>query len=285
MNTKSDLICPICNEIATNFSQIIYHLEGKSDFYVPIFYCKGCNSYIKGIDLYYHDSKYTSGYNQITYEETDFKNRISFFKYIYSLLKQYNNSPENWLDFGSSFGHFVGFLKDKKIKSYGIEISDESRNFARSKGLESYKMIVDLPAELTFDVVSLIDSFYYTQTPKVLLQQLYQILRKNGLIILRVSNRNWLVKWNKLILRNKTCIILGDHTIGYSKKSISYLLQNNGFEILKITYIEKGKNKGTRIRNFYRFSQLLRIFSFGLLNYTPGIVVIARKISKEDKSE
>jgi SAM-dependent methyltransferase len=272
------MICPICEKTTINYTHGNFFSKGIV-LSVPIFYCKGCNTFIRDIDndsllSYFKKSIYTD----LNYEERTFNDRIKFFEYIYTLTKRHNNSISNWLDYGCSYGHFIAFLNNKKIKSYGIEISDEVRDYANSKGLNIYKKFDDLPHRMTFNVVSLIDSFYYSPTPKILLKQIYDILENNGLLILRIVNRNWLVKFDKHILNKKICTALIEHTIGYSKKSIFYLINNSGFKILKTTNIEKGKCRSIQVKFFYFFSIFLNILTDGLINFSPGIILIARKI-------
>lgn len=289
MSDNNTMICPICGNSATCYSQAVYYFKNSGKNFIPIFYCKKCNSFIKNINddqtyRYFNNSKSSNVYNDLTKEGTAFKYRINFFEYLYSLLKKHNSSVENWLDFGSAYGHLCNFLKSQNIKSIGIENSDIGMDFSKSNGLEIYKRTDDLPKGISFDVISLIDSLYYTLSPNILIHNLHQVLGVDGLIILRVSTRNWLIKFNKYILRNRTDRIMGDHTISYSRKSISYLLENNGFEIIKLTNIEKGKNVGMKIWYFYLFSRFVKILSLGLINCTPGLIVIARKIELDKKS-
>jgi SAM-dependent methyltransferase len=278
------MICPICEKTATNYTQGNFYSKSMV-LSTPIFYCKGCNTFIRDIDndsllSYFKKSVYTD----INYEERTYNNRIKFFEYLYTLTKRHNNSILNWLDYGCSYGHFIAFLNEKRIRSYGIEISDEARDYANSKGLSIYKKLDDLPQKMTFNVVSLIDSLYYSSTPRVLLKQVYETLEDNGLLILRIVNRNWLVKFDKHFLHKKTCTALIEHTIGYSKKSILYLLNKSGFKILETTNIEKGKYRSTRVKYFYFLTIFLNIISRGLIYLSPGVILIARKIPTHNKA-
>lgn len=273
------MICPICGNNLKAFSYSNYCYLNGTVLRVPVFYCKSCNTFIKKIDdvalsSYFKNSVWT----QTKYEDTTFHSRRNFYDYILKLTKRYNNSILNWIDFGSSYGHFVEFLNERKIRSVGIELSDDAQNYAQQKGLIIFKKIEDLPQEMTFDVVSLIDSLYYSQTPKIELKQIYNKLNVNGIIILRIVNRNWLVKYNKYVLHKPTVTALIDHSIGFSKKSISYLLENGGFQILKTTNIEYGKILSAKIKCFYLFSLVVNFISMGLINFSPGIIIIAKKI-------
>jgi hypothetical protein len=124
---------------------------------------------------------------------------------------------------------------------------------------------------------------YYSDEPKNLIRGLYDRTNQDGLIILRITNRNWLAKLKKVLLKKEIGLALGDATISYSKKSISCLLENNGFKILKISSIEKGKSMAIKIKIFYVLTSILNILSNGLINLSPGIIVIAKKNSTHNK--
>lgn len=149
----------------------------------------------------------------------------------------------------------------------------------KNKGLTIFESIENLTEGKEYDVISLIDSLYYCKEPINLIRGLYKKTRQNGLIILRITNRNWLAKLKKFIFRKEIGLALGDATISYSKKSISYLLEKNGFKILKITSIEKGKSIATMTKIFYILTSILSILTIGKINFSPGLIIIAKKNS------
>jgi 2-polyprenyl-3-methyl-5-hydroxy-6-metoxy-1,4-benzoquinol methylase len=219
----------------------------------------------------------SASYTNVQNEERFYQQRIGFFKYLYAISEKYNKSINNWIDFGCSYGHFLQFLTEKGITCTGIEIDDGTRGLASENGLIVYKTLQELPQSSTFQIISLIDSLYFSLTPKLLLQSLHRILDDRGLIIIRLTNRNWLAKIRKRISGSDLGYSLGDATISYSKRSITYLLEKTGFEILKITHTEKGKSVSRKMSLYYLVSSLLYRISLGLVNFTPGMIIIARK--------
>jgi SAM-dependent methyltransferase len=278
--------CPICEKSVIFYTNGRYHSE-EINVTVPIYYCKKCNSFIKEIDddiILAYFKKLDSVYTDLKYEQESYNNRIEFYNHIYTLTKKHKNLIKNWLDYGCSYGHFIDFLSGKEILSYGIEISD-LRDYGNSKGLKIYKRFEDLPQKMKFDVISFIDSFYYSVTPKTLLREVFDLLYDDGLLVIRIVNRNWLVKFDKHIRKKETCTALIDHAVGYSKKSILYLLKNNGFEILETTFIEKGKYRSKRDNFLCFLATFLHMISIGLINFLPGIIIIARKNPNNIKSQ
>lgn len=272
--------CEICGKETFKFGNGTYYLEDEKHFLIPFFYCRYCNSFIREVDENSIASHLKSAsHTNLKNEQRFYKERIGFFEYIYTLANRHTSSISNWLDFGCSYGHLIEFLKEKNIESVGIEISQEVYQYALKKGLTIYSSIEKLPEGKKYDVISLIDSLYYCDKPINIIRGLYDRTKQNGLLILRITNRNWLAKLKKVFLKKEIGLALGDATISYSRKSISCLLENNGFKILKISSSEKGKSMAIKIKIFYILTSILNILSNGLINLSPGLIVIAKKNS------
>lgn len=276
--------CKICGQDIYEYSKGIYYLEDSKKISVPFFYCHSCNVFIREVDsnsILSHLK--AASHTNIKNEERFYNSRIKYFKYIYSIIKSHKNSISNWLDFGCSYGHLIEFLNANNIDGEGIEINEGVRKYAQNKGLTIFESVEDLPKEKEYDVVSLIDSLYYSDEPVTLIRDIFYKIHENGLLILRITNRNWLAKFNKVILRKELGLALGDATISYSKKSITYLLENNGYKILKIKSIEKGKSIAIKTKIFYILTSIINILSIGIINISPGLIVIAKKNSTHNK--
>lgn len=281
MNNTENAKCPVCECNANNYSCANYP-NPSSILIVPIFYCRNCNTFFKDIDdKLIQEYSESPMWTKPTNEDLTFISRIHFYEYIYSLVEQYNNTISRWVDWGCSYGHFVDYLKKSNIISYGVDLSNEAIVSANEKGLIVFKYIEDLPKNKKFDVISLIDSIYYLKTPKNILKVIHNKLNENGLIIIRISNRNWRIKFNKYVLRKKTDTLLIDHIIGFSKQSIVYLLKEAEFEILKTTSIERGKTRPPKTKYLWYFYYYLSLFlafiTIGSINLSPGIIIIAKK--------
>lgn len=260
------------------FINSTYEIEKGKNIQLPLYYCKQCNTFIRQINNKEILSNLEiAAYSSIQNEQTQYNSRFNFFKYLYILVIKYKKSIKTWVDFGCSYGHFIEFIRQKNIECCGIEIADEVRAYAKGKGLVVHENITDLPENKSFDVISLIDSLYYSREPGALMRNIYQKLNENGLIILRMQNRNWLVKYDKYILHKTTSSSLGDVTIGFSKRSIRELLENNDFKILSIRNSEKGKIKTFQVRCFYDLALAIYYLSIGTINLIPGFIVIAKK--------
>jgi len=254
-----------------------YSLENNQNFQVPFYYCQNCNCIIRDVenlDVVSHLK--TTSYNNIKYEKTLFDERVGFLKYIFSLTKKYKVDIYNWLDIGCSYGHLIEFLNSNDIISEGIDIALDVRMLAKKRGLVVYESIDKIPHYKMYDVVSLIDTLYYSTNPTALIKKIYERTSHNGLLVLKISNRISLAKMIRM-LKKDVSNILGDYTINFSRKGISYLLENSGFKILKITYLERKKQIPIKRKLFYYFALIIYFFSLGIVNILPGMIVIARK--------
>ncbi len=278
-NIMHTIKCPICDCTTKYFTNARYVLNGSVHI-SAVFYCQRCDCFIKDIDHEFISSYFqNSVYTNVNYEQVTYSRRIGFNKYILSLTQ--NNTPPNkqWLDFGCAYGHLIDFLKGRGFDTYGIEISDSARKFCSSKGLRIYRDFDSIPDDLKFSVISFIDSLYYASEPKNLIADATRFLQKDGLLVIRIVNRNWLVKFNKYFRHKQECEALIDHVMGYSKKGIGCLLQNGGFEIINMTFIEKGKLRSLRDNVLYFCFMAVYRLSFHFINLMPGLIIIARKRS------
>jgi len=275
MSTK----CKICEHEMVKYAQGTYYVEAGKPFSVPFYYCKNCNTFIRQVDMTSIVSHMNAAsYTALKNEERFYKSRINFFKYIYSIVKKHASIDiTNWLDFGSAYGHLIQFLNQKNIDVEGVEIAEQVRKYSQSKGQKVFETIDAIPTDKKYDVISLIDSLYCSDDPIILVQKIFSMIKENGLLVLRITNRNWLAKFRKKILKKEINLALGDATISYSKKSVTFLLENNGFKIIEIRSIEKGKTLPIKTKLFYILTAILTILTFGLINLSPGLIIVARK--------
>lgn len=126
--------CKICGQKTFIFGNGTYYLADGKHYLTTFFYCRNCNSFIREVDnnsIFSHLK--AASHTNLKNEERFYRERIKFFKYIYSLTTSHKSSISNWLDFGCSYGHLIEFLKEKNIDSDGIEISEVARHYAQKQ--------------------------------------------------------------------------------------------------------------------------------------------------------
>jgi hypothetical protein len=268
---KSIIACKICQGAATR-----YPLNIRS---ADIYYCNACDTFIKqasqnDIEIHLADR----GYTDLNNEQVLKQKRSQFFNSIIDLSHRYI-TPSTWLDFGCAYGHLLEILKNHSCQGYGVEINKELHAHCEQKGLPVFTSMKTISDSQRFNVISAIDSLYYDPSPATTIAAFHHHLTDDGILILRNTNRNWLIKCHKLFRIRSREGGMGDAFIGYSKRSVQKLLETGGFKILKYQYSEKGK-KHSRIHSiFYNLTSILSMLSFYRYPVTPGIIIIARKRS------
>ena len=220
-----------------------------------------------------------ASYTNLQNEDRFLASRIHFFEFLWKISTRNAERPiARCLDFGSSYGHFLQLLEQRGCEAVGIEMVDEVRGACASRGLTVYKSFSDLPQNQEFDLIALIDSLYCVGDPHEVLASVRQVLHQDGILLIRVTNRNWII-W---VLRNVCrkahfASWFGDATIGYGKKAMRRLLAKNGFTIVKWCYWERGKRQDLLKRMFYWVTSSVTWMTRGAICLSPGILVLAKK--------
>jgi 2-polyprenyl-3-methyl-5-hydroxy-6-metoxy-1,4-benzoquinol methylase len=246
------------------------YLAGVKKFArVPVFYCKACDLFSKQLshDLlqrHLNSAAYILPENEQTYYQ---KNKV-FFNFITSLILRYKNHPRI-LDVGCSYGHLMMAAAEKGIHAEGVEINDAIRERLKIKGFYVYKDLFGVSKK--YDVIIFIDSFFYFQSPLEVLKRCKELLNEDGILLLRLPNRNWLARLRRKLFKRCDLSVLGDTTHSYSIKSISRSLDKTGFTVKHIHLFEKGRMK----KKYPLLAYLLAAVTFKKLILTSGLIVLA----------
>jgi len=92
------------------------------------------------------------------------------------------------LDVGCGTGDFLAYLRDCGYAVQGVEVSDQARAVADSKGLQVAPNLEHLKAG-TFDLITLWHVLEHVEDPRHTLQQLHDRCAHNGLLVIAVPDR------------------------------------------------------------------------------------------------
>jgi 2-polyprenyl-3-methyl-5-hydroxy-6-metoxy-1,4-benzoquinol methylase len=213
--------------------------------------------------------------------ESRFENRKLFFGLLLSLvlrksLQQTSDHKLVLVDFGSAYGHLLDEAKKHGFQPEGVELNTYLIEHCRKRGLTAHPSLDDIAS--TVDVFTLIDSLYYVPNPKDVLIKMRSCLSLDGMLLSRVTNRNHYAKIRNFFIRDNDYSILGDATVSYSKKGIQKLLELTGYR--NVAFIPDravGKQRlGASTWLIYKLSIFLYALSGGLINLSPGLIVLAR---------
>jgi SAM-dependent methyltransferase len=257
-----------------------YYLKNGS-INTNIYYCKNCGVYWREFSdiININDHFDVAGYTNIKQEDVWKNKRYTFFNQIMNLVDKYSSEHKNnskvLLDYGCSYGHLMDIASMLGYNCIGIEIVD----YLREKLDNTYKTYktLDYLTDNSIDVITSIDSIYYSREPYDIMNQFSRILKNNGLLIIRITNRNYYIKIKKFLKKIITTRDFGDLNISLNDRSIKLLSKKTGFKIRKIIYHEeKPRQKELFLRIGYGL--LPFICKITGLKMTPGLIYVLKKL-------
>lgn len=283
-----EVSCNICNSKAED-------IISKTDI-GNIVRCKKCGLLYRNPRLSARDEidKYK---HQIYDESCGFVEDKSKKEIFVSILNKLEHHKGKILDIGCADGYFLALARERGWEPYGIEISD----FLLRKARESLggKQIIGVPLKManfppnSFDVISMWDVLDHLMDPLGELIEIGRILKKKGLLIIRVRNTAFHVLMNKLFKKNVLGIIKRPtifHLYGFNNKNIKVLLEKANLSKLKIgnsklrlgdPYSQIKFLDRSSINFFksiyYTSSELMSLISSKSILISPSMIVYAEK--------
>ena len=280
--------CNICNSTAEE----IISKAGIGN----IVRCKKCGLFYRNPRL--SDKDEINKYKHKIYDDSSIliedKSKKEIFVSILNNLEHYKGKI---LDIGCADGYFLAFARERGWEPYGIEISD----FLLRKARESLggKYVFGVPLKMVnfpptyFDVISMWDVLDHLMDPLGELIEIRRILKKKGLLIIRVRNMSFHILINKLVKKNLFRIIKNPtviHLYGFNNKNIKVLLEKANLSKLKIgnskltlgdQYSQIKFLDGYSInfikRIYYASSELISFISSKSILISPSMIVYAEK--------
>jgi SAM-dependent methyltransferase len=274
--------CPVCGP-----SQIsIWLNDGKPTRYVR---CHSCGTVFASPRLARSlrhantDAAWSYSPNLLVVEE----NRRPALKKEAEFIQQYIQDG-SILDVGCSSGDFFAFFPEPGWKRYGVELSSSTADHAAqtynanvvSGTLRSAKW----PSGL-FDVVSMIDMFYYVDEPSKELDEIRRILKPEGILAIEITGQAYMFARSRgliaLLMDGRWCRLNTEsHLYWYKPTGLESLLKRNGFHAFA-WYVVPSPVQSSRIANFvsaayYQIFSVSAGRSLRILNWAPKYLCLAR---------
>lgn len=251
-----------------------------------IYQCKMC-------DLYWLSPQLTDQEKKDLYSNSYFEDENR--KYSYDLqvkeceqcfietaskLAQLIPKNSNILDVGCANGRFLEICKAYGINCTGVEFSPSAVESARKKGLNIISGDINHPDlnNQKFNAIHMSHVLEHLDNPRATIQKLHTLLKPNGIIYIEVPRQldSWLDRINEA---RKKYYNYGPfslhHSVFFSPKSLTLLLESEGFIIEKIKTARSCKRASRK-----GFSALLIKIIIALsavFNHGDLVCVYARK--------
>lgn len=158
--------------------------------------------------------------------------KIQRHKLRYQLIKKYKKEG-NLFDLGVGWGHFLYTGKLLGYDTYGIELAQYPYTYAK----EDLKLDVDkidffdIAVDEKYDILTMWDVLEHIDDCDAVIDKAKKMIKPNGYLILQVPQidsyfaKKLDIKWTLMGL---------DHVNYFSRKTITKLLEDRGFEVKKI---------------------------------------------------
>ncbi len=267
----------MCDALAEQVGTSPYETDSATWVDAPVLECRTCDIYFRVLDDNTRKQHFRSAsYVQLDRERAIWNERHGFLSYILDLTEhRLGKSGAKLLDIGCSYGHLLELAVKNGFHSEGVEINQDLVAYCLRRGLVVWTSIES--ASQPVDAITLIDSLYYVPRPVEFMRELGRALSPAGVVVLRVTNRNWLIQAKAAMLGIYDFRPLGDAEISYSVHGICRLLRRAGLVTTDILP-DSGRGKCMKLKQRLIYASTCAATNMTLRNLyvSPGIIVIAR---------
>jgi len=225
------IACNICGSITSK-----PYLKLKDFSYIK---CSACGLVFQNQQPIYTDLKKRYGED---YYEYELANEENFFNLMLLGLKDIgfsNNFFNNWqeksfLDIGCATGMLLYYFHKRDWAVQGVEICPQSVQYGRSKrNVPIFKGTLEQAhyAPESFSLIHFSHLIEHVTNPRTLLLEVKRILKKQGFAVITTPNVNG---FQAKLFKKDWRSAIADHLFLFSKKTLTRLLLQIGFKILKI---------------------------------------------------
>jgi SAM-dependent methyltransferase len=255
-----------------------------------VYRCHACKSYwrdgLDGVDLTSHFTN--ASYTNPAREETLRARRLTFLQSLVQLGLRRTSGAETpqVLDVGCSFGHLLEICHERGCGAWGVEPVDALRARINASAIAVvFSDLRDIPGELTFDLMFLIDSLYCFPRPTEVLSELAGLLNAGGSIVIRIANRTPLMNLMVGLKRPISRALFGDEVVAFSHRGMKRATATAGLRVERVLHYEHKSMRGRswRLRLMYLFlPAVARVTGWRV---SPGLIYVCKKAESRTHGE
>lgn len=276
--------CPICDSAPTK----VWLDDGKPTRYVR---CLGCGT-VYASPRAPHSIRYDWLDKQFGFSENAFSNaesRRSALEREAAIVKHFVKSG-SILDIGCDIGILFEWFMESNWQRFGVELSPSAAKYAA----ENYTAQVvsgtirqaAFPSN-SFDIVTMIDMFYYVDDPCGELREVARITKPGGILAIEIPGREYQLQRSRGIIcwileRRKTRLRTDSpYLFWFGSRELWQLLRNNGFSVIATYAI--GSHNSTRTwfnaleAAYCHIVDIASRVHYRFLDWSPKYLVVAKR--------
>ncbi len=279
--------CPICGPSPTR----VWLNDGKPTRYVQ---CRTCRT-VYASPRYNQTIRHTQ--TEETWAYTDEMLLVESTRRpalkLEAELIQYHVPSGRMLDVGCSAGDFFDFFPPTQWERYGVELSASTAAYAAKKRSIQVNAGTLRDSQFSngfFDLVSMIDMFYYADDPMADLVEARRILKPDGILAIEITGQAYMFARSRgliaLLLDKQWCRLSSDsHLYWFAPLGLSRLLTMAGFQPFAWYVIPSPRHGNMLVDlltglHFSALRSLSRISSRSL-TWAPKYLCLARRMDDD----
>ena len=147
------------------------------------------------------------------------------------LIETYHLANKKIIEIGCGEGEFILPLREFPVQAFGIENREALVYKATNKGLNVWKAFPETPNTViengSFDAFMMFNFLEHQPRPNDMLRCIFNNLREDGIGLVTVPSFEYIYK------KNAFYELMRDHIAYYTKDSLQFLMNYNGFEIIE----------------------------------------------------
>jgi SAM-dependent methyltransferase len=232
------IICPICQSIKIKK----YGIKNGYDLYD----CANCDLMFvwpipENLDKIYLQDYFVNSSNNQDFGYTNYDQDKESMKDVFvKIIADFERMVvgRKIFDVGAATGYFLDLAKQRTWQTAGTEISEYAANEAVKRGHRVVCRLLDeLVVDEKYDVVTMWDVLEHVSKPQAYLAKANDLLSAEGLLAINTVDRGSL--FAKLLGLKWHLIVPPEHLNFYSLKNLKIILEQAGFEIIKVSKVGK----------------------------------------------
>ncbi len=228
-----------------------------------------------------------NGFGYTNYDEDKEPMRPVFSKYIEIIDEELAGEKGRLLDVGAATGFFVAMAQEAGYEAEGVDISEHAAGVGRAKGRKVHAGTIE-DIHGVYDCITMLDLIEHVPDPRSVIKKAAALLRSGGVLVINAPDAGSLLA--RMLGKRWHLISPPEHLHYFNRNNMRRLLEEEGFEVVRITtigkwftlkYIFKVLGRSTHIGLFQKMSALFSHWTLARfsipLNLRDNMFVIAKR--------